>query len=60
MKAAQWMGSKSIQIGEYILSVEPHGLDRSIEASGFRSTDSVTHKVLRATGLEGDSADTVS
>ncbi|KAK8061944.1 Formaldehyde dehydrogenase [Apiospora phragmitis] len=45
---------------EYILSVEPPGLDRGIEASGFRSTDSAKHKVMRATRLEGDSADTVS
>lgn len=45
---------------EYILSVEPHGLDRGIEASGFRATDSVKHKIMRATGLEGDSSDTVS
>ncbi|EON65967.1 hypothetical protein W97_05209 [Coniosporium apollinis CBS 100218] len=45
---------------EYILSVEPHGLDKGIEASGFRSTDSAAHKIMRATGLEGDSADTVS
>ncbi|KOS38109.1 hypothetical protein ACN38_g11074 [Penicillium nordicum] len=45
---------------EYILSVEPCGLDRGIEASGFRSTDSATHKIMRATGLEGDSTDTVS
>ena len=45
---------------EYILSVEPHGLDRGIEASGFRSTDSAAHKIMRAVELEGDSADTVS
>lgn len=45
---------------EYILSVEPHGLDRGIEASGFRATDSAKHKIMRATGLEGDSSDTVS
>jgi len=52
--------ASKVKPDEYILSAEPHGLDRSIEASGFRSTDSVTHKVLRATGLEGDSADTIS
>jgi threonine dehydrogenase-like Zn-dependent dehydrogenase len=45
---------------DYILSVEPHGLDRGIEASGFRSTNSVTHSTMRAVGLEGDSSDTVS
>jgi len=52
--------ASKVNPAEYILSVEPHGLDRGIEASGFRSTDSAKHKVMRATGLEGDSADTVS
>lgn len=45
---------------EYILSVEPHGVDRGIEASGFRSTNSVAHSAMRAIGLEGDASDTVS
>lgn len=45
---------------EYILSLEPHGLDRGIEASGFRSTNSVTHTAMKALGIEGDSSDTVS
>jgi len=45
---------------EYILSIEPHGLDRGIEASGFRSTNSATHATMRALGMEGDSSDTVS
>lgn len=45
-------------VAEYILSVQPGGLDRGIEASGFRSADSVQHKVMRATGLERDSGDT--
>lgn len=49
-----------VKADEYILSVEPHGLDRGIEASGFRSTDSAMHNIMRKTGLEGDSADTVS
>jgi threonine dehydrogenase-like Zn-dependent dehydrogenase len=44
----------------YILAVEPHGLDRGIEASGFRCTNSVTHSTMRAVGMEGDSSDTVS
>jgi threonine dehydrogenase-like Zn-dependent dehydrogenase len=44
----------------YILSLEPHGLDRGIEASGFRSTNSATHAAMRAMGVEGDSSDTVS
>ena len=45
---------------EYILSIEPNGLDRGIEASGFRSTNSVAHATMRTLGLEGDSSDTVS
>jgi threonine dehydrogenase-like Zn-dependent dehydrogenase len=45
---------------DYILSIEPHGLDRGTEASGFRSTNSTTHKTLRAVELEGDSLDTAS
>ncbi|KAK5188925.1 hypothetical protein LTR47_011531 [Exophiala xenobiotica] len=52
--------ASKVKPDEYILSVEPHGLDRGIEASGFRSTDSATHRIMRATGLEGDSSDTVS
>ncbi|CAA9956759.1 S-glutathione dehydrogenase [Pyrenophora teres f. maculata] len=45
---------------DYILSIEPHGLDRGIEASGFRSTNSVAHATMRKLGIEGDSSDTVS
>jgi len=45
---------------DYILSMEPHGLDRGIEASGFRSTNSAAHTTMRALGVEGDSSDTVS
>lgn len=45
-------------VAEYILSVQPGGLDRGIEASAFRSADSVQHKIMRATGLERDSGDT--
>ncbi|KIW11001.1 hypothetical protein PV08_10300 [Exophiala spinifera] len=45
---------------DYILSVEPHGLDRGIEASGFRSTNSAAHATMRALGVEGDSSDTAS
>lgn len=52
--------ASKVNADDHILSIEPHGLDRAIEASGFRSTDSVPHKVMRATGLEGDSTDTVS
>ncbi|KAI7197690.1 alcohol dehydrogenase GroES-like domain-containing protein [Hortaea werneckii] len=52
--------ASKVKADDHILSLEPHGLDRGIEASGFRSTDSAAHKAMRATGLEGDSADTVS
>ncbi|EWG42599.1 NAD-dependent aldehyde dehydrogenase [Fusarium verticillioides 7600] len=45
---------------DYILSIEPYGLDRGIEASGFRSTNSAAHATMRALGVEGDSSDTVS
>ncbi|KAG9500720.1 hypothetical protein J7337_006399 [Fusarium musae] len=45
---------------DYILSIEPHGLDRGIEASGFRSTNSTAHATMKALGVEGDSSDTVS
>lgn len=47
-------------VAAYILSVEPHGLDRGIEASGFRSETSVTHTLMRKVGLEGDQGDTVT
>ncbi|KAH9897099.1 S-glutathione dehydrogenase [Xylariomycetidae sp. FL2044] len=52
--------ASKVKPDDYILSVEPHGLDRSVEASGFRSTDTAKHKLMRATGLESDAADTVS
>ncbi|KAG9604178.1 alcohol dehydrogenase GroES-like domain-containing protein, partial [Aureobasidium melanogenum] len=45
---------------EQIMTLEPRGLDRSIEASGFRSTCSITHSIMRKVGLEGDSSDTIS
>lgn len=45
---------------DYILSVEPHGLDRGIEASSFRSTNTTAHATMRALGVEGDSSDTAS
>ncbi|THW06380.1 alcohol dehydrogenase GroES-like domain-containing protein [Aureobasidium pullulans] len=47
-------------VAAYILSVEPHGLDRGIEASGLRSETSVTHTLMRKVGLEGDQGDTVT
>lgn len=47
-------------VGEYLLSVEPGGFDRAIEASGFRSTQKVPHTAMRTIGLERDSSDTVA
>jgi threonine dehydrogenase-like Zn-dependent dehydrogenase len=66
LKIAASFGMIPIDVSEhsdpaaYILSIEPHGLDRGIEASGFRSTNSVAHATMRMLGVEGDSADTVS
>ncbi|OCL06640.1 GroES-like protein [Glonium stellatum] len=45
---------------EYILVIESHGLDRGIEASDFRNTNSIERKVMRKARLEGGSLDTVS
>ena len=45
---------------KHILAIELHSLDRGIEASGFRSTNSAEQKAMRMTVLEGDSSDTVS
>lgn len=47
-------------VGEYLLSVEPGGFDRAIEASGFRSTHKAPHTAMRTIGLERDSSDTVA
>ena len=47
-------------VADYILSVEPMGLDGGIEAGGFRSTSSVVHSTIRALYLESDSGNTVS
>lgn len=47
-------------VGKYLLSVEPAGVDRAIEASGFRSTHKVPHTAMRTIGLERDSSDTVA
>lgn len=47
-------------LAEHILAIERHSLDRGVEASGFRSTNSAEHKAMRMVGLEGDSSDTVS
>ncbi|BDD55423.1 hypothetical protein MPDQ_005885 [Monascus purpureus] len=48
------------EVADYILSIEPHGMDKSIEASGFRSTQKPAHAAQRALGLERDSCDTIS
>ncbi|KAF2422389.1 GroES-like protein [Tothia fuscella] len=45
---------------DYVLSIEPHRLDRGIEASGFRSTNSAAHATMRALGIEVDSSDTAN
>ncbi|KAI5194557.1 alcohol dehydrogenase GroES-like domain-containing protein [Aureobasidium subglaciale] len=47
-------------VAEYILSIEPHGLDRGIEASGLRSESSITHTLMPKFGLEGAQGDTVT
>jgi threonine dehydrogenase-like Zn-dependent dehydrogenase len=47
-------------VADHILAAEPRGLDRGIEASGFRSTNSAAHAAMKALGLEGDSSDTVA
>ncbi|KAJ9202161.1 hypothetical protein DTO164E3_3090 [Paecilomyces variotii] len=48
------------EVADYILAIQPNGLDRSIEASGFRSTNKPDHEVMRALGLERDSGDTIT
>jgi threonine dehydrogenase-like Zn-dependent dehydrogenase len=66
LKLARQFGMIPVNVSEhsdvayYILSQEPRGLDRGIEASGFRSTSSAVHTAMRALMLEGDSGDTVS
>lgn len=47
-------------VAEYILSIEDHGLDRSIEASGYRSSQQAGYPAMQAIGLERDSSDTLS
>ncbi|KAF6806773.1 alcohol dehydrogenase GroES-like domain-containing protein [Colletotrichum sojae] len=47
-------------VAGHILSVEALGLDRGIEASGFRSAQSLAHKGMRALKVETDSCETVS
>jgi threonine dehydrogenase-like Zn-dependent dehydrogenase len=47
------------EAGEYLLSIQGDGLDRAIEASGFRSVQKPRHAAMRAIGLERDSGDTL-
>ncbi|KAL8905541.1 MAG: hypothetical protein Q9207_002567 [Kuettlingeria erythrocarpa] len=47
-------------VSDYILQQEPHGLDKGIEASGFRSAQSWIQTTMRAIGVEGDQSDTIS
>jgi threonine dehydrogenase-like Zn-dependent dehydrogenase len=47
-------------IGEYLLSIRPQGVDKAIEASGFRSTQQPSSAGLRAFGLARESNDSVS
>ncbi|CAI7604557.1 unnamed protein product [Penicillium pancosmium] len=65
LKQAEDFGMISINIkehpdvGDCILSIQPQGLDRAIEASGFRSPTKSPHTALRTMGLQRDSSDTV-
>lgn len=52
--------SANPEVGDFLLAIQPGGLDRAIEASGFRSTQRPQHAAMRAIGLERDSCDTVS
>ncbi|KAJ5258615.1 hypothetical protein N7505_000885 [Penicillium chrysogenum] len=47
-------------VAEYILSVQDHGLDRSIEASGYRCVGKQEYPAMQAIGLEKDSSDTLA
>jgi threonine dehydrogenase-like Zn-dependent dehydrogenase len=46
-------------VADYILSMQPHGLDCGIEASGFRSINTPKHAAMRYMKNESDSGDTV-
>ncbi|KAJ5963963.1 Branched-chain amino acid aminotransferase II [Penicillium vulpinum] len=46
-------------VAEYILSIQDNGIDRSIEASGSRSSQKHEFPAMRAIGLEKDSGDTL-
>ncbi|KAJ5372981.1 hypothetical protein N7517_004987 [Penicillium concentricum] len=47
-------------VADYILSIQDHGLDRSIEASGYRSSQNAEFPAMQAIGLENDSSDTLA
>ncbi|KAI3301486.1 hypothetical protein DTO002I6_676 [Penicillium roqueforti] len=47
-------------VAEYILSLQNHGLDQSIEASGYRTSQEPEYSAMRAIGLERDNSDTLS
>lgn len=46
-------------VGDYILSIQPQGLDRAIEASGFRSPTKTPRTGMRASVLERESSQTI-
>ncbi|KAJ5584747.1 Branched-chain amino acid aminotransferase II [Penicillium hispanicum] len=48
------------EVGDYLLSVQPQGLDRSIEACGLGSKHNASHAAMRTIGLERESSDTVA
>ncbi|OJJ45888.1 hypothetical protein ASPZODRAFT_133762 [Penicilliopsis zonata CBS 506.65] len=48
------------ETADFLLAIQPGGLDRGIEASGFRSSQKPAHAAMRAIGLEHDSSDTVA
>ncbi|ORY61668.1 uncharacterized protein BCR38DRAFT_411521 [Pseudomassariella vexata] len=47
-------------VADYLLSVEPHGMGRPIDANSFRFPVSVAHKAMRAVRLEVDKSDSIS
>jgi threonine dehydrogenase-like Zn-dependent dehydrogenase len=47
-------------MGEYLLSIRPQGVDKAIEASGYRSTQQPSLAAMRAFGLGRESSDPVS
>lgn len=46
-------------VSDYILSIQPGGLDCGIEASGFRSVNTPKHAAMRYMKAESDSGDTI-